>query len=59
MCIVPASGELWALRSDILKSCKNGGPFGKNFVADFAKNKSLYPRISTKYQQIIVKDAGG
>ena len=53
MCLVPASGELWALRSDSFKSCKNGGPFGKNFVAGFAKNKSLYQRID-QYSELYV-----
>ena len=53
MCLVPASGELWALRSDSFKSCKNGGPFGKNFVAGFAKNKSLYRRID-QYSELYV-----
>ena len=50
MCLVPASGECWASRNDFFKSSKNGSPVGKNFVAAFAKNESLYRRISTKYK---------
>ena len=45
MCLVPAPGEFWALRNDFSK-----GVATRNlFVAVFAKNESLYRRISTKY----------
>ena len=45
MCLVPAPGEFWALRNDFSK-----GVTTRNlFVAVFAKNESLYRRISTKY----------
>ena len=47
MCLVPAPAEFWASRNDF---SKNGAAVGKNFVAGFAKNESLYRRISTKYK---------
>ena len=50
MCLVQASREFWASRNHFFKSCKNGGPVGKDFVAGFAKNESLYGRILTKYK---------
>ena len=50
MCQVPAPNEFWASRNDFFKSSKNGASVGKNFVAAFAKNESLYRRISTKYK---------
>ena len=48
MCLVPAPGEFWASRNDFFKSGKNGAPVGKNFVTGFAKNESLFRRISAK-----------
>ena len=50
MCLVPVPGKFWALRNDFFKSAKNGASVGKNFVTCFAKNESLYRRISTKYK---------
>ena len=50
MCLVPAPAEFWASRNDF---SKNGAAVGKNFVAGFAKNESLYRRISTKYKSSI------
>ena len=45
MCLVPAPGVFWVLRNDFSK----GVATGDLFVAVFAKNESLYRRISTKY----------
>ena len=50
MCLVQASRDFWASRNHFFKSCKNAGPVGKNFVAGFAKNESLYGRILTKHK---------
>ena len=45
---LPRSFELF--ETIFFKSSKNGASIGKNFVAAFAKNESLYRRISTKYK---------
>ena len=50
ICLVPVPGEFWASPNDFFKSGKNDGPSWKDFVAGFAKNESLYRRISTKYK---------
>ena len=50
MCLVPAPGEFWASRNDLSNFEKMSADACGVFVTSFAKNESLYRRISTKYK---------
>ena len=50
MCLVPAPVDFWASRNDFSNFAKISPAAWYVFLTSFAKNESLYRRISTKYK---------